>query len=127
MKLEYSPPYLNHSSIKLIKTNSEHVSFRFQKIQAIEIEKELKNLDCSKALQDLDIPTKIVKDHIDIFLPVLLTEFNKSLKLSRFPHSMKSANITPMFKKNDRTDKTNYRPVSILPNLSKVFERCIYN
>ena len=39
---------------------------------------------------------------------------------------MKSANITPVFKKNDRTDKSNYRPVSILPNLSKVFERCIY-
>ena len=39
---------------------------------------------------------------------------------------MKLANITPVFKKNDRTDKSNYRPVSILPNLSKVFERCIY-
>ena len=39
---------------------------------------------------------------------------------------MKSANITAVFKKNDRTDKTKYRPVSILANLSKVFERCIY-
>ena len=39
---------------------------------------------------------------------------------------MKSANITPMFKKNDWTDKTNYRPVSILPNLSNVSERCFY-
>ena len=39
---------------------------------------------------------------------------------------MKSANITLVFKKNDRTDKSNYRPVSMLPNLSKVFERCIY-
>ena len=118
--------YKNHPSIKLIKTNRENnVSFRFQENQAIEIEKELKNLDCSKASQDLDIPTKIIKDNIDIFVPVLLTEFNESLKLDRFPHSMKSANITPVFKKNDRTDKFNYRPVSILPNLSKVFERCI--
>ena len=39
---------------------------------------------------------------------------------------MKSANITPVFKKNDRTDKTNYRPVSVLLSLSKVFERWIY-
>ena len=59
-------------------------------------------------------------------MPLLLTEFNESLRLSRFPHSMKSANITPAFKKNDRTDKTNYRPVSILPNLAKAFERCSY-
>ena len=39
---------------------------------------------------------------------------------------MKSANITPLFKKNDRTNKSNNKPVCILPNLSKVFERCIY-
>ena len=83
-------------------------------------------MDCSKASQDSDIPTRIIKDNVDIFVTVLLTEFNKSLKLSRFPHSMKSANITPVFKKNDRTDKTNYRPISIFPNLSKIFERCIY-
>ena len=40
---------------------------------------------------------------------------------------MKLANITPVFKKDDRTDKSNYRPISILPNLSKIFEKCIYN
>ena len=39
---------------------------------------------------------------------------------------MKSPNITPVFKKNDRTEKFNYRPVSILLNLSKVFQRSIY-
>ena len=83
-------------------------------------------MDCSKASQDSDIPTKIIKDNIGIFVPVLLTEFNESLKLNRFPHSMKSADITSVSKKNDRTDKSNYRPISILPNLSKVFERCIY-
>ena len=90
--------YKSHPSIKLIKTNSENnVSFRFQEIQAIEIEKELKNLDCSKASQDSDIPAKIIKDNNDIFVPVLLIEYNESLKLNRFPHSMKSANITPVF------------------------------
>ena len=70
----------NHPSMKLIKTNSENnVSFRLQEIQLIEIEKELKNLDCSKASKDSNIPTKIVKDNIDIFVPVLLAEFNESL------------------------------------------------
>ena len=70
------------SSIKLIKTNSENnVSFCFQEIQAIEIEKELKNLDCSKASQDSDISTKFIKDNIDVFVPVPRTEFNESLKI----------------------------------------------
>ena len=44
-----------------------------------------------------------------------------------FPDSLKFANITPVFKKDSRTEKTNYRPVSILPNLSKIYERLIYN
>ena len=45
----------------------------------------------------------------------------------KFPQPLKKADITPIFKKDSRLDKSNYRPVSILPNLSKIFERCIYN
>ena len=86
-----------------------------------------KSLLSSKAAQDSDIPTKVIKDNIDIFTHILLEQFNKSLALAVFPSSMKLANITPLFKKDDRTDKSNYRPISILPNLSKVFEKCIYN
>ena len=84
-------------------------------------------MGCSKASKDSDIPSKIIKGNIDMFVTVLLTEFNELLKFNRFRHSMKSANIKPVFKKNDRTDKTNYkyRSVRILPNLSKVFDRCI--
>ena len=78
--------YKNYPSIKLIETSKENknYSFRFQKIQATETEKELKNLDCSKASQDLNNLNKIIKDNIDISLPVLRTEFNESSKLSRF-------------------------------------------
>ena len=44
-----------------------------------------------------------------------------------FQNSLKFANITPVFKKDSRTEKTNYMPVSILPNLSKIYERLFYN
>ena len=52
---------------------------------------------------------------------------NKSIETGYFPDSFKEANITPIFKKDDPLDKFNYRPVSILPLISKVFERLIYN
>ena len=125
--LRVTEKYKKHPSIKLIKSNNENkiVSFRFQEIQVVKTEKELKSLDRPTASQDSITLTKIFKDKIDLFVPVLLTEFNELLTLSRFPHSMKSANITPVFKKNDRTDKNNHRPVSILTNQSKVFEKCI--
>ena len=39
---------------------------------------------------------------------------------------MKLANVTPVYKKDNRSEKGNYRPASILPNISKAFERCMY-
>ena len=39
---------------------------------------------------------------------------------------MKNASLTPAFKKGNRNSKDNYRPVSILPNVYKIFERCIF-
>ena len=59
----------------------------------------------------------------------LLTSFLQVLMvLSKNEISIlpKKANITPVFKKGDRNSKDNYRPVSILPNISKIFERFIF-
>ena len=52
---------------------------------------------------------------------------NYPLTYEKFPVSLKNTNVTPVHKKDDPTDKTNFRPVSVLPLLSKVFERVIYN
>ena len=52
---------------------------------------------------------------------------NKATETGNFPDSLKMANVTPVFKKEDPLDKSNYRPVNILPLLSKVYERVIYN
>ena len=48
--------------------------------------------------------------------------FNRSLVESRVPGGWKLATITPIFKKGDRTDPNNYRPVALLPIISKVME-----
>ena len=85
------------------------------------------NLDSSKACQDSDIQTKVIKSNSYIFIDALYSEFDRSLETTVFPPSMKLANVTPVHKKGNRSEKGNYRQVSILPNLSKVFERCIYN
>ena len=44
-----------------------------------------------------------------------------------FPDLLKYADVTPVFKKGDATDKENYRPISTLSNFSKIFEKLIYN
>ena len=120
--------YRNHPSIlaigELYNKNRE-LPFSFSKIHRDEVLSDILKLETSKACQDTDIPTKIVKENADIFANVLVSSFNDSIEKSNFPSILKNASITPVFKKGDRNSKDNYRSVSILPNISKIFERCI--
>ena len=75
---------------------------------------------------DIDIPTKIIKQNADIFSEFFFANINHSTNNNTFPEQLKLADVKPIFKKNSRTDKENYRPVSILPNISKIYERCLY-
>ena len=54
---------------------------------------------------------------------LVLHNFNNALSSSKYPEGLKYADITPIFKKDDKTDRANYRPISILPNLRKIYER----
>ena len=109
--------YRNHPSIFTIgEICKKHprLPFSFSKINRRNPGEILK-LETSKACQDTYTRADI-----------LLARFNDSVEKSNFPSSLKKANITPVFKKGDRNSKDNYRPVSILPNISKIFERCIF-
>ena len=70
--------------------------------------------------------TKIIKQNSDIFTDFILTSFNQSVANSIFPSSLTSADINLVFKKSDRNLKDKYRPFSILLNISKVFERGMF-
>ena len=84
------------------------------------------SLDSTKVSQDSDIPRKIIKDNVDIFSDFLLLGFNNSITTSVFPSSLKQAIVTPVLQKRDKNSKENYRPVNILPNVSKIFERSLF-
>ena len=49
--------------------------------------------------------------------------FNNSVEISQFPDDLKYANISTLFKNDESTSKKNYRPISILPSISKIFAR----
>ena len=121
MKIE---EYKKHPSILAIKKISKNNIFYFQKVSYED--KEIQNLDASKACQDTDVPTKIIKNNSDIFGDFIYQNFNDAVDTDIFPNVLKNANVSPVFKKGSRTCETNYRPVSILPNISKIYERCMY-
>ena len=63
----------------------------------------------------------------DIFAGFIAKDFNNCVDKGVFPDDLKHADVTPMHKKKDKCDKTNYRSVIILPNISKICEKLIYN
>ena len=70
-----------------------------------------------------NIPTKILKENTEICSSTLLRIINNEIHEFHFPDELKFADVTPIFKKGDSTNVKNYRPVSVLPVISKVFER----
>ena len=72
-----------------------------------------------------DIPTNTWKKRSFTF-SVLTDCINKYFENEAFPDCLKKVNVTPIFKKDCPPDKDSYRPVSIVPLLSKVFEKLIY-
>ena len=60
----------------------------------------------------------------DICIP--LTDcINSAILNGVFPEELKLADVTPLYKKSDPEDKANYRPISVLPSLSKVYEKTL--
>ena len=89
------------------------------------LKKKLANLILEKATQDTDIPVRILQQNSDIFGNYICDFFNECVDKGVFPSILKNANITPVFKKCFRGSKDNYRPVSILPIISKIFEKIL--
>ena len=126
MKYRNHPSTLTIAEVCKNKSNKQPL-FSFSEVTRDEILKEILSLDTTKACQDTDIPTEILKENADIFSDFLFAYYNASVvKTSKFPSILTLADIIPVFTKGDKECKTNYRPVSVLPNMSKIFERIIF-
>ena len=116
--------YDEHQSIKLIRevTKSTPFSFDFQMVCESDIKSILDNIDSTKGPGYDAIPPKLIKEAAnELTFPITLL-VNESLRRRHFPHGLKMAELTPLFKTSDSLIAGNYRPVSILVCLSKVME-----
>ena len=81
----------------------------------------------NKATGTDEIPAKLLKISADEIVLPLTYLVNLSLTTGTFPSQWKKARICPIFKEGDSTEPCNYRPISILPVLSKVIERAVFD
>ena len=87
----------------------------------------IKILNNKKACPDGDVPVKFVKMNEDIFSRLIFQNFNQSLVNGEFPHCLKQAEVIPVFINKEKLDKSNNRPVNLLPVISKIYERLMYD
>ena len=120
--------YRSHPSVILIKNHSENIeAFDFKRASIAEVLGQVDSLDTKKASPIGSIPAKVIKDNVDIVASYLLDLFNKSVDRNSFPDEMKDGDVRALFKNSDSFQKKNYRPITVLPSVSKVFERLLAN
>ena len=119
--------FRNHPSIFKIKEILPMGSvFHFTASSETDILDKINSLNIKKPTNSNNIPAKFLVATSDIISPFIAKLDNEAKSNSEFPDPLKMADITPIHKKDETTLKENYRPVSILPSISKIFERDMY-
>ena len=118
----------------LNRQNTDHIQyltgsfdnpFSFRPVTTTDIEKVILSLK-NKSSDTKTVPAKILKHLHVIIAPVLKSIINKSFESALFPDNLKIAKVVPIFKDGQKTNCSNYRPISILPVISKIFEKCAH-
>jgi hypothetical protein len=109
-----------------LKTKYKH-KFSFSLVDEDATRKIIQNLQPKSSCGYDGISTKLLKLLCIVLVAPLTIIINQSLKMGIFPDKLKIARVIPLYKKDDETLFNNYRPISLLPAISKVFEKTIFN
>ena len=99
--------------------------FTIPQISIETVEKFLKHIDVSKATGCDNIGPRLLKIAAPYIAESVTYICNQSIKMSEFPEKWKEAKVTPLHKGGTKDDLNNYRPISILPTMSKLLEKHI--
>ena len=126
-RLKYRETFAENSAVpeNTLHQESELNPFSFKRVSAFDVSKiiyGLKNKPCHISTYS----AKVLKYISALVSPFLADIINTSLSTGIFPDMLKLARVVPIFKNGDSTDVNNYRPISVLPILSKLFERIVH-
>jgi retron-type reverse transcriptase len=102
-------------------------TFSFSETNPSVILRILNSLDSRKATGIDEISVKACQAISEHIAAPLCNIYNTAIKEKHFPLDLKSGKVIPLYKKGDSTNTDNYRPITVLPAISKLFERLMYN
>ena len=109
-----------------LKNPNEHSIF-LKEVDFGEVYKIVANLDTTKSGDIYGITPKFLQLGANELSTNLTLIFNKSLSLGAFPDQLKIAKVIPVYKADSKQEHGNYRPISLLPIIGKIFEKIVYN
>ena len=107
--------------------NLEGKSFSFRPTNHADILKLLEDVKTSKSAGIDNLAGKFLKEGVSVLASPITDLCNLSISLSSFPDDCKIAKLKPLYKKEAKTKPKNYRPIFLLPLISKVIEKVIHN
>ena len=126
-KLAKSIDTANKAPFNHYLTTSCAASFNFVYTKPDDIEKIIRNLKPKSSAGYDNISTKLLKEIENVISRPLSIIINQSLCTGIFPDKLKIAKVIPLYKKDDVRSFGNYRPISLLSSISKIFERVAFN
>lgn len=110
-----------------IKGKSPQNSLVIMEVKEDEVERIIKHLRTDCTVGGDNISAKIIKSSSHILIPYITHICNLAIRTGKFPRVLKKAVVYPIYKSGDKHDSSNYRPISVLPTISKILERILNN
>ena len=110
----------------LNRSYTPDTSFAFNLVTPTEVKLEISRVPNNKSHNLYSCPTQILKCTSNVISNTLAEIINLSISTGVYPNKLKMAKIIPIFKTDDNTDSNNYRPISLLSNFNRIFEKLIF-
>lgn len=102
-----------------------NLTFKWREINSSDVLKFVSSLSSSVSLDYYGFSNKTVKNIIDVIVSPLTFLLNRLLEQGVYPEALKITKVSPIYKKGDKLNPSSYRPISLVPIFSKIFEGCI--
>ena len=126
LELARKIPTMNKDKFKEFLNQNRNNTFGFKLITEKDVLEIIGSLKSKNSSGFDSISNNMLKSIKETISPILAIIINQSISTGIFPKRLKVAKILPLYKKNDKSKLENYRPISLLPSISKIFEKILF-